>query len=87
MSLTGLGRGDVLTPVNAGTVRETTTRVEIVRPGVIEWYENSPLGLEQGFTIVTRTPGEGPFVLELLVERARARLRGSFVNDALLFSD
>ena len=43
-SLVGMGRGTELAPVAAGTVTHAGTRVEIQRPGVVEWYENSPLG-------------------------------------------
>ena len=32
-----------------------------------EWFENSPEGLEQGWTIATRPPGEGPLEIEVAV--------------------
>jgi FG-GAP repeat len=82
LSLARVGRGATLSAVAPGeqiTAREN--RVEISRPGSIEWYENSPAGLEQGFTFADRPPGEGPLVLELALVGARASLRG----DALVF--
>ncbi len=81
LSLIGMGRGAELTPVEAGPVRHTGARVEIQRPGVIEWYENSPLGLEQGFTLAAPPgEGEGPLVLELAVAQARASLHGQSIE-------
>ena len=80
LSLVGLGHGDNLEPVEAGAVNQTGTRVEIRRPDVVEWYENSAKGLEQGFTLATRKDGEGALVLELAVEQARARLSGRSIE-------
>ncbi len=78
-SLIGMGRGTELLPVAAGTVTHASTRVEIQRSGVIEWYENSPLGLEQGFTLSAPLAGEGPVVLELALMHATASLRGQSI--------
>ena len=79
-SLAGMGRGTELAPVAAGAVTHAGTRVEIQRPGVTEWYKNSPLGLEQGFTLAAPMEGEGPVVLELAVEHAKASLRGQSIE-------
>ena len=49
LSLIGMGHGDNLGAVPAGTVNRSAARVEIRRPSIIEWYENSARGLEQGF--------------------------------------
>ena len=65
LSLIGLGRGDAVAPVSAGTMGDTTARVEIVRPGVIEWYENSPAGLEQRGEV-----GTGADLGDLQLDRA-----------------
>jgi hypothetical protein len=49
-SLSQVGRGEKLTKARPGTdVVAHDTRVEIHRPGLIEWYVNSSEGLEQGF--------------------------------------
>jgi hypothetical protein len=54
-------------------------RVEIRRPKLIEWYVNSPRGLEQGFTLLERPKGKGALAFELAVEDASASLRGGRV--------
>ena len=80
LSLVAAGRGAALEPVEAGTMAQAGQRVEIRRPGIVEWYENTPKGLEQGFTVAARTQGEGSLVLELSVESARARLIGNSIE-------
>jgi len=80
LSLVAVGRGEALAPAAPGeelTAHEN--RVEIQRPGILEWYVNSAQGLEQGFTLTERPGGEGPLVLELSVAGARPRLRGDSV--------
>jgi hypothetical protein len=57
-------------------------RVEIRRPGLVEWYLNSPEGLEQGFTLADRPQGEGPLALELALGGASASEQG----DGLVFA-
>jgi hypothetical protein len=58
LQLSGVGRGAALAPVTQGAVTSDGARVEIARPGVVEWFENSPAGLEQGFTLERRpVPG------------------------------
>lgn len=79
LSLAGIGRDAKLSPIAEGIVNHAAGRVEIHRPGVIEWYENSARGLEQGFTLEACPLGEGPLVLELAVERARAALHDQSV--------
>ena len=82
MSLSGVGRGDSLARVApAEPVVAGERRVEIRRPGLVEWYENTPAGLEQGFTLAARPAGAGPLVLELAVAGARPVL----ADDAILF--
>jgi trimeric autotransporter adhesin len=48
------GYGNVLHPVKAATPQANANRIEYRRDGVTEWYENGPLGLEQGFTLAHR---------------------------------
>jgi len=38
-------------------------RVTYTRPGLVEWYENRPEGLEQGFEVLERPAGEGALVV------------------------
>ncbi len=83
LQLAGLGRGEDLSPVAAGEVTHAAGRVEIRRPGLVEWFENSAEGLEQGFTLAARpqapAPTLEPVVLELAVTGAKASLLGSSV--------
>ena len=55
-------------------------RVEIRRPGVVEWYENTAKGLEQGFTLEHPAKGTGALVLDIAVDRAKALLRGDYIE-------
>jgi trimeric autotransporter adhesin len=52
----GYGYGDAVQRVRAIAPQEKANRVEYQRNGMTEWYENGPLGLEQGFTLAHR-PG------------------------------
>ena len=81
LNLTGIGRGETLAAVGFGEVKNDGARVEIHRPELIEWYENSPAGLKQGFTLEERPAGDGPLRLELAVDGGEAALRG----DAVVF--
>jgi hypothetical protein len=63
----GYGYGDALHRVEAVAPLAIANRVEYRRDGVTEWYENGPLGLEQGFTL-DHSPGKTngqPLTLEL----------------------
>jgi hypothetical protein len=80
LSLAGVGRGEVLSKVEAGEeVVAREGRVEIRRPGLVEWYVNSEAGLEQGFTLSERPNGEGALVVELALAGAKASRRGEAV--------
>jgi len=81
LNLTGVGRGETLARVGPGEVTSDGARVEIRRPGLVEWYVNAAFGLEQGFTLERRPEGEGSLVLELSVAGGAAALRG----DAVVF--
>lgn len=72
LSLAGMGRGDALAALPPGEVSSAGSRVEIRRDGILEWYENSAAGLEQGFTLAARPAGEGPLRVELSVQGAKA---------------
>jgi hypothetical protein len=82
LALVGIGRGDSLAAVGPGRVASREARAEISREGLLEWYENSAAGLEQGFTLAERPTGTGPLALELAVQGASASLHG----DAVVFA-
>jgi hypothetical protein len=85
LRLASIGRGDARTPVPAASeVRSRQTRVELPRSrGLVEWYENGPDGLEQGFDLAEPPPGAGALTLEIAVRGAEPRQApdGSLVFD------
>ena len=70
-----IGRSDAQ-PLAAGEVVADGARVEVRRPGVVEWYENSERGLEQGWTLADRPRGEGPLAIEVDFGSAAVRVDG-----------
>ncbi|HEY8155963.1 MAG TPA: thrombospondin type 3 repeat-containing protein [Myxococcota bacterium] len=82
LSLASVGRRDALVALPQGVVTSQGPRVEIRRPGLVEWYENSAAGLEQGFTLALSPAGEGPLVVELALQGATASQR----DEAVIFS-
>jgi hypothetical protein len=81
LSPMGIGRGETLARLEPGKVSSEGARVEIKRPGLIEWYENSPTGLEQGFTLNERPAGVGLLWLELAVAGGEATID----DDSVIF--
>ena len=47
----GYGYGDAMLPLSAAAPHLNHNRVEYRHRGVTEWYENGPMGLEQGFLL------------------------------------
>jgi hypothetical protein len=81
MKLRALGRGEASREVEPGQVTSAGARVEISRPGLVEWYENSPSGLEQGFTLESRPDaGDGDLWVELALSGATARALGDSIE-------
>jgi hypothetical protein len=78
LRLAAIGRGDSLASVAPGRLTHHEGHVEIHHPGIVEWYENTERGLEQGFTLAERPAAAAPgeLVLELSRAGARARYRG-----------
>ncbi len=68
LRLNKVGYGKDMHAVPLAEPKFTANRVEYSYTGIKEWYENGPLGLEQGFTIdraQADKKGEGPLTLEL----------------------
>ncbi len=83
LKLSGVGRGETLAAVGPGEVTSDGARVEIARPGLIEWYENSAAGLEHGITLAERPAGgDAPLVVELSLSGAQASLHGESLSFA-----
>lgn len=79
LRLEGWGRAGALAHIGAGAIRHANERVEIDRPGVVEWFVNGPQGLEHGFTVNERPEGNGALLFRLAAEAACARLSGDAV--------
>jgi hypothetical protein len=58
-------RAGQVAPLAAVRPSASHNRVSYRRPGLVEWYANGPLGLEQGFTLTHRLAGSGPVSLNL----------------------
>ena len=82
LRLEEIGRANSMVPLAPGEVASAGARVEIRRGSLLEWYVNSPAGLEQGFTLSKRAEGEGPLVLDLSLEGAEASWSGQSVRIA-----
>ncbi|MCK4579580.1 MAG: FG-GAP repeat protein, partial [Candidatus Marinimicrobia bacterium] len=67
ISLENMGRGKQVVKVpKIASSRIDGSRIEFQRGSICEWYENSPKGIEQGFTVLEKPNGTGPLVLGLL---------------------
>jgi hypothetical protein len=53
----GYGEHSSLLPQGEVVLEDESNRLEIRRPGVVEWFVNSSHGLEQGYTILVRPEG------------------------------
>ncbi|RMG48236.1 MAG: hypothetical protein D6718_02225 [Acidobacteria bacterium] len=69
LALAAWGREGAMQKVAPGRLSVHESRVEIDRGALVEWYENSPRGLEQGFTI-PRPPQEGERIGPLRLDLA-----------------
>ena len=79
LSLAGVGYGSSLRPFGLRAPSADRNRVFYAKGAVTQWYENGPLGLEQGFTLRAPPAGHarGPVTIALRVgESLRARLVG-----------
>jgi FG-GAP repeat/FG-GAP-like repeat len=59
LRLESWGRVEQMRSAEAGSVHHQGGRVEIRRPGIVEWFENEARGLEQGFDVHERADGNG----------------------------
>ncbi|GAB4339772.1 MAG: hypothetical protein Kow0089_12970 [Desulfobulbaceae bacterium] len=86
MRLTGVGFPGAMRPVADASLRQQGNGVEYARGGLTEWYVNTPLGLEQGFTLHERPgkAGEGELVVELSLT---GKIAPTLEGDALLIAD
>ncbi len=57
LRLEAWGYGDELAPAGRALPQANEHRVEYHRSGLTEWYVNGPLGIEQGFTVLSPPKG------------------------------
>jgi hypothetical protein len=79
LSLAGVGYGSSLRPLGSRAPTGDGNRVSYADGALTQWYENGPLGLEQGFTLRAPPAGaaRGPVTIALRVGGSlRARLVG-----------
>jgi hypothetical protein len=76
MVLSGFGYAGEMRVVSAARPVAASNQVAYTHRGVREWYANGPLGLEQGFDVLSRpTEGRGPLTLSVaLAGGVRPRL-------------
>ena len=65
LALSGLGRGEQIATLPEAEIAQTDSRLEYCRGALTEWYRDTALGVEQGFTIHQAPRGAGPLVLQL----------------------
>ncbi len=88
LSLRAYGYGRVLHPVGAAALGVAANRIVYRRTGLVEWFVNGPLGLEQGFTLAA--PPRGARVGRLTVALGLSgNMRGLLApsRDAVTFTD
>ena len=78
IALSHIGREGRPTEVSPPEIIQTDTRLEYRRGKVIEWYRDTFLGVEQGFTISESFQGNGRLVLHLDLE---TNLQGTLEAD------
>lgn len=68
LQLVGVGRGEAIAPVGRADVAGSGHRVELrYASGLVEWYENAPGGIEQGFSVPGRPAPGSAAALELVM--------------------
>ena len=65
LALSGFGRGEQMAWLREAEIAQTESRLEYRRPELTEWYRDTALGVEQGFTIHQAPRGAGLLVLQL----------------------
>jgi hypothetical protein len=65
LALSGLGRGEQIAALGGADIVQTASRLEYRRGALTEWYRDTALGVEQGFTIHQASAGAGALVLRL----------------------
>jgi len=68
LAVESVGRDELIVNLPKNIIPTVSgAHIEYKRGPIVEWYENRPEGLEQGFTINERLEGEGEFIITLRV--------------------
>jgi hypothetical protein len=70
VSLPAPGLGGCVRPVRTDVLGACLARIEQAGDGVRAWWENTPEGLRQGWTLQTPPAGDGALVLEVVLSGA-----------------
>ncbi|HEX5450682.1 MAG TPA: fibronectin type III domain-containing protein [Gaiellaceae bacterium] len=81
LAFAGVGRGELTAPLPVRPAA-AANRVAYRRPGLVEWYANGPLGLEQGFTLPRRPHGVGELTFALRLSGSLARSASATKTEA-----
>ena len=65
VALSGMGRSEQIAAMPAAEIVQASNRLEYRRGTLTEWYRDTALGVEQGFTVHEAPRGAGPLVLRL----------------------
>jgi uncharacterized repeat protein (TIGR01451 family) len=65
LDFNGMGRGNHVDSIASAKAKQNGSKLEFDHGSVIEWYYNSTLGIEQGFTVPATPQGNGQLVLRL----------------------
>ena len=65
LALSGLGRGEQIAALPEAAIAQTDSWLEYRRGALTEWYRDTALGMEQGFTIQQSPRGAGALVVRL----------------------
>ena len=84
MKLKSLGRGGEIKIINPTQPEINGVRIVYKHQGIDHWFINSPMGLEQGFTLNKRPKGKGELKLTL---KLSSEYRVELKNNSLSFKD
>ena len=79
IALRAVGRVGALQPIAPVAPRQRANRVTYGHGSVHEWWQNGPLGLEQGFDLARRPAGGGALAISLAVSGRVALDRGTLL--------
>jgi hypothetical protein len=77
LTLDGVGREDAFIPATGGIAEADGRQLDIIRPGVTEWYLNGDGGVEQGLTLAGRPDGSGPVTVRFAISGNAVFVPGS----------